>query len=104
MRLPDPFHPERDPQAVGEYSGVRLFLQSARRQQPAFALTSANTQAVVGICQAVQGMPLGMELAASWLELLEPVEILSEMYNSLDFLEAQQRDVPERQRSLPRRV
>jgi tetratricopeptide (TPR) repeat protein len=48
----------------------------------------------------VGGMPLGLELAASWLELLPPEEIAVEISNSLDFLETDQVDVPDRQRSV----
>jgi hypothetical protein len=48
----------------------------------------------------MQGMPLGILLAASWLEALTPREIVDEISRSLDFLETEQIDVPERQRSL----
>jgi predicted ATPase/DNA-binding SARP family transcriptional activator len=100
MHLPSPFEVIQDPLALQEFSAVQLFTQSARRIQPAFALTGQNASPVVDICRAVQGMPLGLELAASWLELLEPYAVLSEIRSSLDFLETSQRDVPDRQRSL----
>jgi tetratricopeptide (TPR) repeat protein len=45
-------------------------------------------------------MPLGLELAAAWLELLPPSEIIAEIKRSLDFLETDQEDVPDRQRSI----
>ena len=45
-------------------------------------------------------MPLGLELAAAWLELLPPAEIAAEIARSLDFLETDQADVPDRQRSI----
>jgi tetratricopeptide (TPR) repeat protein len=45
-------------------------------------------------------MPLGILLAAGWLEILTPGEIADEIVQSLDFLEADLRDVPERQRSV----
>ena len=100
LRLPSPLQAEQDPRALEEFSAVRLFLQSARRIQPAFSLDIRNASTVARICQAVQGMPLGLELAASWLEILEPDDILNEIQSSLDFLETTQLDVPERQRSL----
>ena len=86
--------------SLQNYSSVGLFLQSARRVSPGFRLTDANRSAIVQICQLLQGMPLGIELAAAWVEMLEPAQILAEMQHSLDFLESNQRDIPERQRSI----
>ena len=53
------------------------------------------------ICRLVGGMPLGILLAAAWLRLLSPAEIAAEIAaHSLDFLEGEWQEVPERQRSL----
>ena len=82
------------------FSGVQLFLERARRIQPGFGLTQETVPYVVRICQLVHGMPLGLELAAAWLELLPPDEIAAEIARSLDFLETGQVDVPVRQRSI----
>jgi predicted ATPase/DNA-binding SARP family transcriptional activator len=87
-------------QDMAAYSAVQLFVQSARRVQPGFELTSDNLVDVVDICQLVDGMPLGIELAAAWVELLSPAEIAAEIRNSLDFLATDLRDVPDRQRSI----
>jgi predicted ATPase len=48
----------------------------------------------------VQGVPLGILLAAPWVEMLTPEEIVIEITQSLDFLESGVRDAPERQRSM----
>jgi predicted ATPase/DNA-binding SARP family transcriptional activator len=85
---------------VRQYSAVELFLQSARRAQPGFALADENVADVIRICGLVEGMPLGILLAAAWVGLLSPAEIASEIGQSLDFLEAELRDLPERQRSM----
>jgi hypothetical protein len=45
-------------------------------------------------------MPLAIELAAAWVEMLSPGEIAAEIERSLDFLESDLRDLPERHRSL----
>jgi predicted ATPase/DNA-binding SARP family transcriptional activator len=87
-------------EAIAPYSALRLFLQSARRVQPDFKLSADNLPVVVRICQLVQGMPLGIELAAAWLEMLTPEEIVAEIERCLDFLEADWHDMPDRQRSL----
>lgn len=85
---------------VKPYSAVQLFLERARRVSPGFKLSRENVKEVLEICRLVQGMPLGLELAAAWLELLTPAEIAEEIHRSLDFLETSQGDVPDRQRSI----
>lgn len=82
------------------YSALQLFQQRARRVRPDFKLEGENLAHAIAICQAVQGMPLAIELAAAWLDLLAPAEIAVEIQKNLDFLETSQRDVPERQRSI----
>jgi predicted ATPase/Tfp pilus assembly protein PilF/predicted Ser/Thr protein kinase len=85
---------------MNDYSAVKLFLQSARRVQPGFELNDGNCQDIGKITRMVEGLPLGIELAAAWLETLSPSEIVDEIERSLDFLETDLRDVPERQRSI----
>lgn len=46
------------------------------------------------------GMPLGIELAAAWVQMLTPGEILQEIESNFDFLETTMRNVPERHRSV----
>jgi predicted ATPase/DNA-binding CsgD family transcriptional regulator len=82
------------------YGAPQLFLQCARRLQPGFEPDSNDLRAMVGICQSVQGMPLGIELAAAWLEVLPPQAILGEIQKSLNFLRADWPDAPERHHSL----
>ncbi|MFN8497985.1 MAG: BTAD domain-containing putative transcriptional regulator [Anaerolineae bacterium] len=79
---------------------VRLLVESARKRNPQFTLTAANVASVLRICDLVRGMPLGIELAAAWLELLTPTQVAAEIEKSLDFLADEQSDAPSRQRSL----
>jgi predicted ATPase/DNA-binding SARP family transcriptional activator len=83
-----------------ENSAIDLFVAAGRRVEPAFRLTPENWAEVVRICQLVQGMPLGIELAAGWLSLLHPGEILKEIERNLDFLEGDWAGKPDRQASL----
>lgn len=91
--------PESD-KGAADYDAVRLFLQSAQQVQPDFSLNNGNSAGVVQICRLVQGMPLGIMLAASWLSMLTVDEVLSEIRRGIDFLEAELVDLPERQRSI----
>ncbi len=83
-----------------DFSAIVLFAQCAKRANPGFDVSGQNLTHIVSICQSVQGMPLGIELAATWLEVLSESEIAEEIKQSLDFLETDQRDIPIRQRSL----
>lgn len=83
-----------------EYDAIRLFVQSARRARAGFELHGEETAAAVRVCQLVEGMPLGIELAAAWTPLLSCQEIAQEIQQGLDFLSTALRDLPERQRSL----
>jgi predicted ATPase len=85
---------------VAQHGAVKLFLQGARRARPGFELTDENLSGVVQICRLVDGLPLGIRLAAAWVEMLTPAGIAAEIGRSLDFLETERRDVPGRQRSM----
>lgn len=82
------------------YSAVQLFVQRARRADAAFALTPADAPAVARICQMINGMPLGLELAAPWVRTMTCQEIAAEIARNLDFLTATTRGIPDRHRSL----
>ena len=96
MDLPD----WETPEGAAQYSVVKLFLAGARRVRPGFDLTADDLMHVARICRIVEGMPLGILLAAAWVEMLTPAEIATEIGKSLDFLETDVRDMPERQRSI----
>ncbi len=83
-------------------SAQDLFVQRARRLVPGFEVSREGCPetAVDRICQLVQGLPLGIELAASWVRLLGCVEIAQEIAKSLDFLQSNQHDLPARHQSL----
>ncbi|HEX6384642.1 MAG TPA: BTAD domain-containing putative transcriptional regulator [Anaerolineae bacterium] len=83
------------------YPAGQLFLKAAQRRQPDFALMDSDEQdSVASICQMVEGMPLALELAAAWVDRLSLTEIAAEIRHSLDFLESERRDAPERHHSI----
>lgn len=81
-------------------AAVRLFVQSARRVQPEFRLGETSLPAMLRICHLVRGVPLALELAASWADTLALDAIAAEIAASADFLTTEWRDAPERQRSM----
>ncbi len=82
------------------YDAGQLFIQSAQRARVGFSLNQADHDAVARICHMVEGIPLGIELAASWIKSLSCQEIAQEIEINLDFLTSSLRDVPARHRSL----
>jgi predicted ATPase len=65
-----------------------------------FSLRPQDQPWIIRICRMVEGMPLGIELAAAWISMLTCQEISQEIENSLDFLSASMRDLPKRHRSM----
>ncbi|MCP5098146.1 MAG: tetratricopeptide repeat protein [Chloroflexi bacterium] len=86
--------------AGSDYAAAKLFLQTVRRRQPAFEMTPVDMPCLANICSLVEGMPLALELAASWIELLSLPEIAVKIQQNLDFLETNIRNVPARHRSI----
>src|SRR5438128_7075965 len=84
----------------GSASAVHLFGVRAAQVVPGFALDDAGYAQALRICRLVDGMPLGIELAASWASVLSCAEIADEIEGNIDFLATSMRDVPERHRSL----
>lgn len=82
------------------YDAVQLFVQSALRVDGRLALTAETQPAVSRICQLVAGIPLGIELAASFVRHYHPTEIATTLEHNLDLLTTTWRDLPERHRSL----
>lgn len=88
------------PEDALDYSAVKLFMQSAQRVNYSFELKAQDLRYVARICRLVEGMPLGVLLAASWVDMLTPEEIANEIARNVDFLESSTRHLPERQRSM----
>lgn len=96
MNLPE----DHDASWLEGYDGVRLFLHRAHQLGVDIMLNGENRSVVVRICQLVGGAPLGIELAAGWVEMLSCQEIADEMEKGFDFLTSSLHDLPERHRSL----
>jgi predicted ATPase/DNA-binding CsgD family transcriptional regulator len=85
--------------SLRDYEAVQLFLYHARRVQPGFDLIKDNAS-VIRICSLTAGLPLAIELAASWLKGLSTAQIALEIQDNLDFLSTAARNVEERHRSM----
>ncbi|MCU0481473.1 MAG: NACHT domain-containing protein, partial [Anaerolineae bacterium] len=78
---------------------MQLFALTAEQVNPQFDLNAHQT-AVRDICRLVDGLPLGILIAANWTQFLSPHEIRERIMGSLDFLTSQRRDLPERHKGI----
>src|SRR5207237_10213424 len=85
---------------LSEDAAVQVFLERARAAAPHFRVTAENAEAVAEICRKVDGLPLALELAAPWVKLLTPAELLRRLDRRLELLVQGPRDLPERQRAM----
>ena len=74
---------EIPPARMESFAAVQLFLAIARRVLPGYNLTPDDQPVVARICTLVEGMPLGIELAATWVGSLTCHEILDAIENHL---------------------
>lgn len=86
--------------AVEKYSAVSLFIQSAKRMNVHFRLEEQDIVGVLRICQQLGGLPLGIELAASWAHTLSCQEIAEAIEQGEGLLVSRSRNTPERHRSI----
>jgi predicted ATPase/DNA-binding SARP family transcriptional activator len=84
---------------LARFDAVRLFEHHARRARGDFLLGRERAQ-VVRLCQLVAGMPLAIELAASWLKVLSVDQVVAALERGLDILTTRDRNIPERHRSM----
>ena len=80
--------PRDDAENAEGYDAVALLLRAARRARPDCHPEGAERTALVALARLLDGNPLGLELAASWLRLLEPSELLAEVRRDLDVVHA----------------
>lgn len=96
-------YPREQPSLWEEASAsgaIRLFVTRAQQSQPHFELTPENLPSIARLCRLLEGLPLGLELAARWVRTMSVADIAEELERNLDFLASGVHNVPARQRSL----
>jgi len=89
-----------DLRLISESEAVQLFVARAQAAQADFSLNDDNAWEIAEICRLVDGLPLGIELAAARIRFLTPEAIRDRLLKSLDLLSGGPRDLPARQRAL----
>ena len=82
------------------YEAVRLFADRAKRVDKSFYLDETVLPDVIEICRLVEGLPLGIELAASVIRDLSCQEVAQEIGHDLEILSTVAHDVSPHHRSM----
>ncbi|GIF20718.1 putative ATPase/DNA-binding XRE family transcriptional regulator [Actinoplanes tereljensis] len=77
---------------------MEVFLHRAGVVAPRWSPDDDERVIVADLCRAVEGLPLALELAAGWVRIVSPRELVGRPV--LRLLDRGDRDAPERQRSL----
>jgi predicted ATPase/DNA-binding winged helix-turn-helix (wHTH) protein len=85
---------------TGPADAVTLFVQTATALDPSFRL-EPNLSEVTAICRMVDGLPLGIELAAGQVRTLPPSLLRARLGIALGTATGGVRDAPARQQTIP---
>jgi predicted ATPase/DNA-binding XRE family transcriptional regulator len=79
---------------------VRLFVERVRDVRPEFRLTPASGRTVTAICRRLDALPLALELAAPWMKVLTPEDLLRRLEQDVLLPAPGPRGLPERQQTM----
>ncbi|GAA2669421.1 ATP-binding protein [Nonomuraea recticatena] len=100
LPLPDLDGAQLPVKSLAKCDAVCLFTERARAVLPSFALTEDNKDVVVGICRQLDGLPLGIELAAVRLRALSVQQLHERLDDRFRLLTAGSRAVLPRHQTL----
>jgi predicted ATPase/DNA-binding NarL/FixJ family response regulator len=85
---------------LGRNDATDLFIERATAVGTVYALTAANADAIGRICRRLDGLPLAIELAASWIRVLSARDLLSQLEEAMQASGSSGEGVAERHRSM----
>lgn len=85
---------------LAQYASVALLVDRATAVDRQFALSEANARDIAALCVYLEGVPLAIELAATWLKVLSPGELLQRLRRNLATLTGTAADASPRQRAI----
>jgi predicted ATPase/DNA-binding SARP family transcriptional activator len=102
-KVPPLSMPSAGATSVAELAGsdaVALFCERAREARPEFGLSEANAVAVARICRRLDGIPLGLELAAGKIRVLGAAQVAERLDDRFRLLTGGPRTAEDRHRTL----
>ena len=88
------------PAGLARYESASLLIERATAVLPGFTVSEGNCATISALCQALEGMPLAIELAVARLRVLTLDEILDRLTDRYKLLTAGARNAPARQQTL----
>ena len=79
---------------------VRLFADRAGLTDREFAITEANVCSIAEICALLDGLPLAIEIAATWLRSMTLVQLHEQLKTRFQLTMEGMHDMPDRQKTL----
>jgi predicted ATPase/DNA-binding CsgD family transcriptional regulator len=100
LAVPDPARlPEWE--TFVHYAAVELFLQRAQARRSGFTLTSHNAHPIAAMCAYLNGNPMAIKLATTYINVLSPQALLLQLKKDpLGTLTDDSRDIPVRHQTL----
>jgi predicted ATPase/DNA-binding CsgD family transcriptional regulator len=92
--------PHTPRELLAQFEAVTLFEERASAAVPGFAITTRNSDAVVRLCQRLDGVPLALELAAVRVRVLSVEQILARLEDRFRLLTMGSRDALPRHQTL----
>ncbi|MBA3868931.1 MAG: helix-turn-helix domain-containing protein, partial [Anaerolineae bacterium] len=93
-------YPDAKSRDALNFPAVKLFIDTARRIRSDFHVGETEAQAITNICSTLAGMPLGIEMAASWVGVLSCQELADLVRHHVQILEHRHYDVPDRHKTM----
>ena len=87
-------------EVLSQFTAVRLFVERARQQKPAFVLNASEAPAVAELVARLEGIPLALELAAARVRSLTVADINTRLKDRYKLLTGGARVLQERQQTL----
>lgn len=92
--------PKNDTSVLEDHAATTLFLQCVRRIQRDYSPDALDKEAIARICRLVDGAPLAIELASSWIRNYSSQQIANQIESDLDFIASPYKDISPGHRSL----
>jgi len=98
--------PEDDtaPALLLECPSAALFIDRAQQARPDFQVTARNGAAIAALVRGMEGMPLAIELAAAWAQVLTPAQMLERLGDRFQLLVHPRKGKVDRHQALNRTI
>jgi len=98
--LPLPSSDQMELTELAANPSIQLFVDRCQALRPDLQLNERNAQAIVDLCERLDGLPLAIEIAAGLSNSFSPAQMATHLPLRLTSLTSRRRDVPARHKSL----